>query len=97
MISGVFVLMRVYNLRDPYVPADAVYIGRPSKRGNPFVIGRHGTREEVIARYREMLLRSPVLLAAARKELAGRDVACFCAPKACHGDVFVELVNDEEL
>jgi hypothetical protein len=29
-----------------------VYIGRPSKWGNPFVIGRDGSREEVIEKYR---------------------------------------------
>lgn len=29
--------------------ANAVYIGGPSKWGNPFVIGKHGTRAEVIA------------------------------------------------
>jgi hypothetical protein len=28
----------------------AVYIGRGSKWGNPFVIGRDGTRAEVIAK-----------------------------------------------
>jgi len=29
-----------------------VYIGRPSKWGNPFVIGRDGSRADVIAKYR---------------------------------------------
>jgi hypothetical protein len=32
--------------------ADRVYVGRPSRSGNPFVIGRDGTRDEVIAKYR---------------------------------------------
>lgn len=40
-----------------------VYIGRPSKWGNPFVIGKHGTRDEVIQRYREWLMSQPELLA----------------------------------
>jgi hypothetical protein len=35
-----------------------VYVGRPSKWGNPFVIGRDGSREEVIAKYRAWIVRS---------------------------------------
>ena len=34
---------------------EGVYIGRPSLIGNPYRIGAHGTREQVIARYREWL------------------------------------------
>ena len=29
-------------------------------------------------------------------ELKGKVLGCFCKPKACHGDVLVELVNDLE-
>jgi hypothetical protein len=38
--------MTVLNKRDSN--ARGVYIGRPSKWGNPFVIGRDGTRADVI-------------------------------------------------
>ncbi len=31
--------------------ADRVYVGRSSRWGNPFVLGRDGTRDEVIAKY----------------------------------------------
>ena len=34
---------------------DVVYIGRPSKWGNPFVIGKDGTREEVIAKFKNYI------------------------------------------
>lgn len=69
-----------------------VYIGRPSKWGNPFRIGRDGTRAEVIAKYRAYLLGSPVLMAAL-PELRGKVLGCWCAPQACHGDVLAELAN----
>ncbi len=85
---------RVYNrLSGPVAPADAVYIGRPSKWGNPYVIGKHGTREEVIARYRQWLVLQPALYATIRAELAGRDLVCFCHPLPCHGDVLLEIAN----
>ena len=39
-----------------------VYIGRPSKWGCPFVIGKDGTRKEVIAKYRTWVLSQPHLI-----------------------------------
>ncbi|MBB6469416.1 hypothetical protein HNQ96_005306 [Aminobacter lissarensis] len=69
-----------------------VYVGRPSKWGNPFVIGRDGSRAEVIAKYRAWLSSQPELLDAL-DELRGRDLVCWCAPHACHGDVLIELAN----
>ncbi len=55
-----------------------VYIGRPSKWGNPFQIGRDGTRAEVIARYE-------------LGQLEGKTLGCWSAPNACHGDVLARL------
>lgn len=85
-------MARVWSKRDRGVPADAVYVGRPTKWGNPFVIGQHGDRDEVIRLYRERLAGSPAMLRAVR-ELAGRDLVCWCSPEACHADVLVEFAN----
>jgi hypothetical protein len=70
-----------------------VYIGRGSKWGNPYIIGRDGDRAEVIEKYRAYLLRRPDLLASL-EELRGKRLGCFCAPLACHGDVLVEILGD---
>ena len=69
-----------------------MYIGRPSKWGNPFTIGRDGTREEVIAKYREWIKSQPRLLADLH-ELEGKVLGCWCSPQACHGDVLSELAE----
>ena len=73
-----------------------VYIGRGSMWGNPFRIGEHGTREEVIELYRKFLW-SQVKLGLVTKDdltsLRGRRLGCFCKPKACHGDVIVRAVE----
>ncbi len=69
-----------------------VYIGRPSKWGNPFVVGKHGTREQVIERYERWLLGNDALMAAL-PELRGKVLGCWCAPRACHGEVLVRLAN----
>jgi len=72
-----------------------VYIGRPSKWGNPFVIGRDGDRAGVIKKYREWIVKQPELMAA-MGELRGKKLGCFCAPSACHGDVLAELAAKSE-
>ena len=85
--------MSVANFRDGLVP-DAVVVSRPSKWGNPFKIGRDGTREQVIAKYEEWLMKQPRLLAAL-PELRGKTLVCWCAPLPCHADVLDRLANKE--
>ncbi len=65
-----------------------VYIGRGSVWGNPYVIGRDGTRSDVIEKYRVYLWGRKDLIDRL-DELAGARLGCFCAPEACHGDVLV--------
>ena len=78
----------VHCKRAPY----DVYIGRPGPWGNPFVIGRDGTREEVIGKYEKWLTGNPELMARiASGELTGKVLGCWCAPEACHGDVLAQL------
>ncbi len=83
---------RVLNKKRDRITAGAVYIGRPSKWGNPFQIGRDGDRNAVIAKHREWLKSQPPLLASLA-ELRGLDLVCFCAPLACHGHTLLWLAN----
>lgn len=71
-----------------------VYIGRPSKWGNPFEIGKDGTREEVILKYKLWLNTRPELLISL-KELKGKTLGCWCYPKSCHGEILEELSNSK--
>lgn len=87
-------MAKVLNKKRDGVPPGAVYIGRPGKWGNPFVLGRDGSRAEVIGKYRAYLLGNARLMAAL-PELRGKDLVCWCAPAACHGDVLLELANTE--
>lgn len=78
----------VHCKREPF----DIYIGRPGKWGNPFVIGKDGTREEVITKYREYVLKNPHLLSSLH-ELEGKILGCWCYPKPCHGEVLLELMG----
>ena len=85
---------QVLNKYKSGVPEGSVYIGRPSKWGNPFSIGKDGTREEVIAKYLGWILTHPEKMEDAQRELQGRNLVCFCAPKACHGDILLRIANE---
>lgn len=71
---------------------NAVYVGRPTIWGNPFVIGRDGSREQVIKKYRDRLVSAPALMRQL-EDLRGKDLICWCAPEACHADVLLRFAN----
>jgi hypothetical protein len=88
----------VVNRRKTLRRTSDVYIGRPSPWGNPFAIGRDGTRAEVIEKYRRWITgpdRVAVALRANLHRLRGRRLVCWCAPAPCHGDVLAELADKE--
>jgi hypothetical protein len=72
-----------------------VYCGRPSDFGNPFEIGKDGTRKDVIEKFRKYLYSNPELLKRV-PELKGKVLGCWCAPLACHCDILAELANPIE-
>jgi hypothetical protein len=88
--------------RDDPDYADVVYVGRPMRRGgwhlegsrlaSPFKPGPDGSREEVVAKYREYLLSRPDLLALL-PELRGRRLGCWCVPEPCHAQVIADLAD----
>lgn len=87
---------RVLNYRRVGKPLGAIFVGRPSAWGNPFVVGRDGTRAEVIARFEAHILARPELIQAARTKLRGRDLVCWCAPLPCHADVLLRIANSDD-
>ncbi len=85
--------VRVLNKKDLRGPVPgSVYIGRPSIWGNPFVIGKDGSRADVIAKYELWIEQQPDLMAKL-SHLKGKHLICWCAPAACHGNVLVRLAN----
>ena len=77
------------------------YIGRGSPLGNPFVIGKDGSREQVIAKYlvwlnEQIMRKNPVVLDELNRlgnkaiDEKGLALQCFCYPKPCHGEVIKE-------
>lgn len=112
------------------MPPGAVYVGRPTRWGNPwrivavddprFAFGdaadvRHESQDRILGRF-DRISRSPGtgapywavrqyesevtedLAAAARTELAGRDLVCWCPlGQPCHADVLLKLANPDRI
>lgn len=111
MCFGNIVITRVHCRHKKYT----LYIGRPSSNrghnqwqfGNPWVIGRHGTRDQVIEKYKKWLTTGEtdgnIDATPERREwilnnlhlLDGQILGCFCnEDENCHGDVLIELFDD---
>ena len=93
-MDAVINLKREPRLREAFEHAhvvnNTVLVDRRTKWGNPWRVGRGGTREEVIARYRADLWRRIRAGEVALEELAelhGCWLACWCEPLPCHGNV----------
>jgi hypothetical protein len=92
----------VHCKREPF----DVYIGRPGKWGNPFshlqvqatqAKFKVASREDAVNSYRKWLMEQPELVAAAKTELKGKVLGCWCKVKGdelCHGDVLSEIANE---
>lgn len=89
------------------MPEGAVYVGRPTRFGNPFRVGAPGPddcmvcadAEEAILKFRSEIVTFGggfvgVTIAEIQRELRGKDLACFCPlDQPCHADVLLELAN----
>ena len=71
-----------------------VYIGRGSIWGNPFKIGKDGTRDDVISKYEAYIMNKRSLIDRL-PELIDKTLGCWCSPKSCHGDILKVMIEDE--
>ena len=72
------------------MPVNTVYVGRPTKWGNPFKIDAYNSSKDALRRYqfwlKERLKDNPHFL----DELKGKDLACWCRlDQPCHADVLL--------
>jgi len=87
-------MTRIVNLKKEKYE---VYIGRPSVFGNPFSIGKDGTRREVIAKFRKYFFKRIMTdenFYHAVNELKDKTLGCFCKPEECHGDIIVAYLEE---
>jgi hypothetical protein len=76
------------------MPENTVYVGRPTKWGNPIKINKEIDREKAVVMYATIYALQPSLIRDAKEELKGKNLACFCPiDQPCHADILLELAN----
>lgn len=74
------------------LPDGAKSVAYPTRWQNPYRNVR--PRAEYMRLFREHLAKHPELVSAARHELKGYDLACWCPlEEPCHADVWLEILN----
>ena len=75
----------------------AVYVGRPTRWGNPYHVGIHGNAAQCVRRYTMHYGANAAYRAEVRTALAGKDLACWCKlDEPCHADILLRWANDQD-
>lgn len=79
------------------MPDNTVYVGRPTKWGNPFVVGQNGikTAKRAADMFATLCELNQDFIAVARDDLRGKNLACWCPiGSPCHADILLKLANE---
>lgn len=77
------------------MPENAVYVGRPTKWGNPFTAKSEGSLSRALLNYRSRMCGMIDIGAVDLNELRGKDLMCWCPlDRPCHVDVLLELIQE---
>lgn len=81
--------------KDWKMPPNTIYVGRPTKWGNPFIVGRDGTAKECVKKFSFYLLENNIGVSFIQEELKGKNLACWCPlDQPCHADILLKLANE---
>lgn len=95
--------LKLYNCKTDRAPPSAIYIGRPTPFGNPFSDKPSkiqstqyvDSRSSTIELYKAYLEQNTAIAKLARKQLRGKDLACWCSPLPCHGEILMAIANEK--
>lgn len=100
------VRVRLSRAKGWKMPPNTVKVDRTTKWGNPFVVGSNANplmlpvkdKRHAFVLYRSLAASNEKLVAAARAELRGKNLACWCKREdpyedACHAAVLLEIAN----
>lgn len=80
------------------MPAGAIYVGRPTKWGNPFRRGEGDEPWWAVSDFEQWTVETDkgrAVAEAAKRELRGHDLACWCRlDEPCHADTLLRIANE---
>lgn len=79
----------------PAAPSDAVYVGRGTPWGNPYIMRQENKRHFVCDLFEEYAIERLEKEPGWLEPLRGRALVCWCAPKRCHAETLLRLANRE--
>ena len=105
-----FIRPQYNNLKEWIEDKNNIYIGRKgivfinktrfpshsSNFANPFKIGKDGTREEVLIKYKKYIIEKIENNISLKNELINmkdKNLGCWCFPEQCHGNILLELID----
>jgi hypothetical protein len=73
----------------------AVNCARPSRWGNPFPVNKERGAFQSVREFEAWLQSydSSISYAEIKRELCGKNLACWCAASPCHCDVLLKIAN----
>lgn len=93
--------IELVNIKN-YDKDDYIYIGRPSKYGNPFSSKQKSIAEfkvdnkkESLDKFEQYLDENPNLIDELLDELESKGlskIGCYCSPSKCHGDIYIKKI-----
>lgn len=88
---------KVYNVRNLHRPIGCKMVDRSTPYGNPSPMRCEADRDRVCDEFEAwvMLPEQAGLRAQAKAELKGFNLLCWCAPKRCHAETWLRIVNEE--
>lgn len=87
-----------YGKNGWYYCGRTVGVFHASPLANPFHIGKDGTREEAIEKYKiwitEKMLSGDENILQALENARGKVLVCWCYPEACHASCIEEILGE---
>lgn len=98
-LDAIPVRIQRQRLKGWRMPPNTVYVGRPSRWGNPWTVEGWRSALDAVNEYRKALENPPtqffVEIVAQIGQLRGKNLACWCPlDQPCHADVLLEIAND---
>lgn len=75
------------------MPPNTVKVARPTRWGNPFVVGVDGDASACVESYRMMIENNRDYQLEVQRVLRGKNLACWCEKSPCHAEILIEWAN----
>ena len=76
------------------MPLNTVYVGRPTRWGNPWIVNKNNKAKDVVNHYEEWVMSNGLFVLDIKTELEGKNLACWCPlNQPCHADVLLKIAN----